>query len=147
MEKTYSRKKYLINPRFQLLVVFWCLCLFLSILTIFAAANWYFFEELHSVARTAGISEEHVFFEFVNEQKAIMLKLFIAASFFSFWVIFSGGIYLSHRIAGPLYRLTQHLLNAGPLDLEKVKFRKGDYFKELEDAYNKFVEKMNEKPK
>lgn len=52
-------------------------------------------------------------------------------------------IFLTHKIAGPLYKLTQYLsaFNRGE-NYGKLKFRGGDYFPELADEYNKAMEKI-----
>jgi sensor histidine kinase YesM len=50
-------------------------------------------------------------------------------------------IFMSHRIAGPLYKLRQFLAKAKDGDLSQVlSFRKGDYFQELAKDYNELVE-------
>ena len=47
------------------------------------------------------------------------------------------GVILSHRIAGPLYRLNRHMLRVAKGDeMGEVSFRKGDFFIELSDSYN-----------
>ena len=47
------------------------------------------------------------------------------------------GLKISHRVAGPLYRLRSEMLRtARGGELTRLKFRDGDYFEELADAYN-----------
>ncbi len=61
-----------------------------------------------------------------------IIGLILAATFFS--------IFLTHRIAGPLYRLHMSVkeLAEGNLTL-RIRFRKGDDLHELADAFNKAV--------
>lgn len=61
--------------------------------------------------------------------------IFVAAFIFSFA--------LTNRIAGPLYRLKKHLdemVNGAPIS--NLQVRKKDYFQELIDSYNQFIEKQ-----
>lgn len=53
----------------------------------------------------------------------------------------------SHRLTGPVYKLTRHLEKASQSDeLPKhIKFRKGDAFHELADSFNKFVTHLENK--
>lgn len=139
---THKRRNYFINPKFQLRMIGWCSLLFMIIISIFAAANWYFFRELNLLAFQAGLAEGHVFFEFIENQKVMMFRIFIFASFLSLITIVFAGIYITHRISGPIYKLTEHFKKSHPGSLQKVMFRKGDYFQELKDAYNDYIEKM-----
>jgi signal transduction histidine kinase len=49
-------------------------------------------------------------------------------------------IIFSHRIAGPIYNIEQKINRlAGGEDIESIRLRKGDEFKELAVAINKFI--------
>ncbi len=58
--------------------------------------------------------------------------------FVFFTAIIFYGLYLTNRIAGPIYRLKIHMENmiAGK-EVEDVVFRKNDYFKDLAETFNK----------
>ena len=70
-----------------------------------------------------------------------MDNVFINTSIFALFLILIGGLMISHKVAGPLYRLTQHLNNHDRSNIVPVKFRTGDYFPEIEKAFNDFLEK------
>jgi nitrogen fixation/metabolism regulation signal transduction histidine kinase len=55
-------------------------------------------------------------------------------------------IFMSHRIAGPLYKLRMflHQAAAGKMD-QKLAFRKNDYFQDLVPAYNELLETVHTK--
>ncbi|NPV01568.1 MAG: hypothetical protein HPY53_09335 [Brevinematales bacterium] len=59
------------------------------------------------------------------------------------------GLFISHKMAGPVYRIKKTLLEAvdGNVDVTKIHFRlrKGDELKELVDALNGFIAKINKK--
>lgn len=136
-----KRKVFLINPRFQLSLVAWFLLISALLISVFYFVNWYFFYNFAQEARSVGLPSDHVFFQFLNEQRSFMSKLFIIASIATLFLLGLGGIWISHKVAGPLYRLTKHLDQSSFDDVRPVTFRKGDYFKELQDAFNTFLER------
>ncbi len=143
MGKRIGRKHYLMNPKFQFSIISWFCFLLVLVLFIFAVANWSFFNELATIAKSSGITEGHIFFDYLEEQKVLMFKIFLTASFVAFIAILLGGIYLSHRISGPIYKLTMTLNEAELGALKKIYFRRNDYFPELNEAYNSFVERVS----
>ena len=69
--------------------------------------------------------------------------IFLTAGGVELLLMAVAGILLSHKVSGPLYRLHHDMLrNADGAEAKPVKFRKGDYFQELADAYNKQLEKL-----
>jgi hypothetical protein len=59
------------------------------------------------------------------------------------------GLFISHKMAGPVFRIKKTLQEAvdGNVDVSKIHFRlrKGDELKELVDALNGFIGKINKK--
>lgn len=139
--KPYKRKVLLINRQFQLSILSWFILLSFFVLGIIYSANYYFFHLFIQDAMSAGIPADHMFFKFINEQKMTMNRLFLGISVFIFIVLSVGGLILSHKVAGPLYRLTQYLKQNSPKSAIPLKFRKGDYFPEIEEAFNEFIKK------
>lgn len=137
-----NRKTLLINKKFQLSIISW-----FSILAILITATFYlsitlFFNEMASQAVEAGFPPGHVFFRFIGEQQSILNKLFLGCSLVAVILILGGGLWLSHQVAGPLYRLVKHMKENGKSkEVPPVKFRKGDYFPEIEEAFNEFIKK------
>ena len=99
----------------------------------------YFLQEFVKLGTEAGLPREHVFFSFLEQQRIVLNRLFVGATLGTLLTLGLGGLYLSHKIAGPIYKLTQHLKATRVSDLKPVKFRKGDYFPELEEAFNELV--------
>lgn len=139
--KINLRKVILINKPFQYSILAWFSFLSIILVSIFYSTIWYFFFNLKKEAASAGLPPEHIFFTFINEQKAIMDNVFIVSSIVALIVILVGGLVLSHKVAGPLYRLTKHLQGHDKNNIPPVKFRKGDYFPEIEKAFNEFLKK------
>ncbi|MBP9682840.1 MAG: hypothetical protein KBD76_15675 [Bacteriovorax sp.] len=104
MSRGYNRKIILINKSFQLSIMGWFALLSIALVTVFYISVWSFFNSFIREATAAGLPPEHVFFTFMAEQQSVMNKTFILASLVSTFIIFVGGLFLSHKVAGPLYR-------------------------------------------
>lgn len=136
-----KRKIYLINKSFQLSILGWFAFLSLILIGIFYFSIWYFFKEFANEAIEAGLPPGHVFFKFLDSQRTYMNYVFLLSSVVSCIVILFGGLFLSNKVAGPLYRMTQHLKTNSKKNVVNLKFRKGDYFLELQDAFNEFMKR------
>jgi hypothetical protein len=139
MSVSILRRVLLIHKPFQYSIIGWFFFFSLLLIAIFYGSIWYFFNHLTAEAVAVGLPPGHVFFRFVADQKAMMNKIFLFSCLLSFVTISFGGLYLSNKVAGPLYRLIQHMLKYSIHDVKPVYFRKGDYFIELQDAFNDFV--------
>jgi nitrogen fixation/metabolism regulation signal transduction histidine kinase len=112
------------------------------VIAVFYGANWYFFEKFWEQGVALGLPQDHVFFEFLRDQRREMFYIFLATACVAFAAVCSLGLMLSHRVAGPLYRLQKHILDVaeGRTD-DNVKFRQKDYFQEVASAYNLQMER------
>ena len=65
--------------------------------------------------------------------------IFLATCAVCFIAVTLGGLILSHKIAGPVYRFGEYLkaINKGDSP-HRPKFRYGDFFPELEDYLDEF---------
>ena len=140
-----SRKRLLINPRFQLTFLGYFLGTALTLCGIFFAAERYFFWNLERNGAQLGLPADHVFFEFIRSQRSMMDGIFFVTAWSSMLVLSIFGLYLSNRIAGPLYRLKKYFTGHGPgggLGTVQLRFRKGDYFQDLAEAVNDYFKKQ-----
>lgn len=135
--KKFRRKQYIINPRFQLRFVYYIGIVAFVNAAIVIIANKVFIWRLYEKGRKVGLSEDHVFFSFLNYQDSSLTITSLISAAVLFIVMGLFGLKMSHRVAGPLYRLNQHMRGVANGELGKhVKFRKGDFFPELAEAYN-----------
>ena len=135
------RKVILINKPFQYSILGWFSMLSVVLISIFYSTIWYFFYNLKKEAVSVGLPPDHIFFTFINQQQSILDNVFIVSSIVALFIILMGGLILSHKVAGPLYRLTKHLQAHDRNNVTPVKFRKGDYFPEIQEAFNDFLKK------
>ncbi len=132
-----KRKKYLINPDFQISFIKLIMILLIIVIGIFYGANTLLFWTFAEKGRVLGLEPNHVFFSFLMEQRNTMDMIFIWTTLVTTIVVISYGLFLSNRVAGPVHRLKVFLdeykanNNQSPL-----KFRKKDYFPELAESIN-----------
>ena len=79
----------------------------------------------------------HPVYRFIAGQELLMSSIFFSVLMISSLLSFVGGLVYSHKIVGPIYRMRKHLLAAaGGRAPSPLRFRQGDFFQELADAYN-----------
>ncbi|MGE3611643.1 MAG: hypothetical protein AB7I27_18785 [Bacteriovoracaceae bacterium] len=141
-----QRRKYLINPHFQWDIIIKFTLLFALNTLIFCIGVSYFFEKISS--QGAAVQQPGQYFQGMNNQYYLMTITLILVSFINLIIFILFGIYLSNKIAGPLYRLRVHLEQMTKLEeLKEVQFRKDDYFKELENGFNTFIKRIKKTDK
>ena len=149
MEKEQiSRRAYLINPDFQLKFVGFSLLMMLISLVFLYFSNLYFVWKIMDIGHSLGLPINHPFFQFVAEQKKILNTVFAFSSLGVSLVILLGGIFLSHRVAGPISRIDsyiQSVLDHPETPATELSFRKSDFFPELAELVNRLVKRLNEK--
>jgi methyl-accepting chemotaxis protein len=136
-KKPKGRRVYLINPGFQLRMLGAMGLLAAAVIGALYGANAYFFWKFSLVGTEVGLPPDHVFYEFINEQRGLMNWVFASVAGVVVVVIGLGGLLLSHKIAGPLHRLRTHMdAVAEGTTSSDVAFRKGDFFGELATSFN-----------
>src|SRR5262245_21870498 len=103
------RKVVLINPKFQLSIIGYFLALSTVSIAAFYAANLWFFHKFVLMGRNLNLPPDHVFYQFIHAQQAQMNLIFLGVSVAVVLFLVVGGLIMSHKVAGPIYRLCQHL--------------------------------------
>ena len=138
------RKVYLINPKFQLkFVSIFSIALIFIFITLTITINYFFFQ-FREMGIAVNLSQDHIFFKFLKEQQLQLNILFILMGCFSLILSTIGGIFLSHKIAGPLYRFCSDIAQMKKNNLKEIKFRKNDFFPEVANEFNKFLGRIND---
>lgn len=148
MPKRQGRRNFLINPRFQLPYMGIMVATAMVTIGILYGANVYFFNDFADMGRSIGLPADHVFFQFLDEQHRTLNVIFGAFGAVAFCAMCLIGMFVSHRVAGPLHRLNRHMKDvaSGGTD-QDVTFRKGDFFPELAESMNGVMRRVRgEKP-
>jgi len=147
MEPTHRKKRsILINPKFQWTLIgyaaFIATLIFISVYGLLSFG----FHEFIQIGHQAGLPDDHVYFQFIKMQESTFLRVILAIAFFVGTILTVGGLIVSHKIAGPLYRLQKELLGMAAKpepSLHKIIFREGDFFPEVPQAFNELVDKIS----
>jgi nitrogen fixation/metabolism regulation signal transduction histidine kinase len=136
----YKRRIYLINRPFQLKFSF-----YLALIVLISSAIYPFiiFELYSSVAQSISIDFPQAAQNFHHKKNALIITLVAIQLCFAL-LFFIIGILLTHKVAGPLYKLQLFLKAAADgADHGKLYFRDGDYFSNIADTYNESMEKIH----
>lgn len=134
-------KKYILDPQFQGKLLSYFVGLFVITTASLYSVSYLFFWRIKDKAMKVGIPENHVFYRFIDGQKADLDMLFIALVIFNLFLLLGTGVVISHRIAGPIYRFKQHLKTINS-DSKVFKLRQKDFFKDMENVINDLKDKM-----
>ncbi len=144
-KKNYKRTQYLVNKPLQL-AYSGQLILHVTLITlIFGFALWYlnkeYLELFYRMVGDNALSKEYI----KSIENSFVIKIILAALFMGILLLFVG-IYSSHRIAGPLFRLTKFINLVGvDNELQTVQIRKKDQLKEMAGAFNHMVHSLRDK--
>ena len=131
------RKKLLINPAFQGRFVLFMLgvSVISMMMTFFMFKSC--FAEFHQMADNSSLVNNHPFRELILYQENRFEFFFYILASSNILIIGFLGLWMGHKIAGPIYRIVDSLKNTNHLG--SFSTRKGDYFKELPEALNQHL--------
>lgn len=135
---TYKRSIFIINPRFQFKLSF-LVCFLVLVATVIYPITIY--ELVESLIKIAPEKAE-VLAE--TRQSLFWILALVQAGLLG--LIFVSMIFVSHKIAGPMYKLKTYLASVRGSDhFSPVFFRKGDYFLDLADEVNETLSQISSK--
>ena len=140
-----KRTRLMILPEFQVPIILGgVLPLFLILSGIYVRFNASF-DRLENHLKTLGLNSDPKILNAIQAQEILMQKYFISGALVGLALIVIVSLLISHRMAGPIYRLKMELKNIRNGDAKgPIKFREGDYLVSLEDDLNHCLEKNND---
>jgi hypothetical protein len=145
-----GERKFLININFQMQFMLSLILISIISMSIIYLANDYFFQTYIHKGEVLNLPPDHPFFLMIQEQKSFMTKVYFLVAGSISGIACLWGLFYSHKIAGPLYRLNKYFEEAAasgtPLE-KKVYFREDDFFQEVPESINKYIDGVNEKKK
>lgn len=141
MTENRKLKNLILNPEFQFKLMSYFLGLFVLTTASLYSTSYLFFWRLNQKALNVGIPKGHVFFKFVENQKADLDTMFIILAVVNLILLLGTGFVVSHRIAGPIYKLKKHLHEFNS-ESPNFKLRDKDFFKELETIVDDLKDKI-----
>ena len=141
------RKTYFVNPRLQLQLILAANVLALISVAMISTLVFYNQSLLESYKGLLNLPRDHPFLVATAQREQTFLLMCLLIGVIQFAIFNATAIFLSHRIAGPLYRLERHLHEVGEgKEPKDVKFRKGDLYQHLAEACNKVMARLRESP-
>jgi methyl-accepting chemotaxis protein len=139
------RKRYFVNSRLQVTLILGANILALISAALIVTLTLYTQSHMQNYATVLNLSPGHPAVAYVAQREADFDRLCLLIGVVQFVLFNAMAIVLSHRIAGPLYRLERHLEEVGtgkePVD---VKFRKGDLYQPLAEACNTVLARLRD---
>jgi len=133
----YKRSKILINRPFQLKMSFILSTWVVVLALIYPLVIFYAFDQF---TQSLLDSSPEVMALINARRQELLISVSILYVAFAL-IIFFMTLFVSHRIAGPIFKLKRALEQAINGDYsDKIRFRKYDYFTELADTYNELME-------
>ena len=141
--KNYKRKKFLIDKniqrRFAGLLVMVALITSLQLVVYILVVD----NNIHTEAAKYGLDEDPVLISFIIvQQKAVLVKL-IVLLFVNMGLMGLFGLFFSHRITGPIYRINRFLKEMVDGDLSgEIRLRKSDEFQNVAATINDLLKSL-----
>jgi methyl-accepting chemotaxis protein len=128
------RSTFVINRRFQLRFAFFVSSWVVALALVFPWILYSFIETFSNMI--AKHADGNVLVSIQNFQSESIFAIAVGMVVFSL-VIFLLSLYMSHRVAGPVYRIQSALARwtKGAVE-QNIHLRKHDHFLELSDSYN-----------
>jgi hypothetical protein len=144
-----KRTRYILNKKFQFSFVAFSLIPLFLIFVAMTISLFYFHQQQVAFGQELNLSPDHVYYEMIRFQQKQLLRILVSLGTFIGLISIIWSLYISHRVAGPLYRLTQYFNSTEDIngEIPPLKFRPNDFFLEIPEAFNKFAEKINKKIK
>ena len=138
-----QRRHLLINKSFQLkFLAYTLLPALLSQASLWLALDYYL-QKMLSKGKEANLPQDHFYYQLISEQIDLMQNIFTFVGVISILVIIIWALFISNKIAGPFYRLTNMLHRSDP-NLKDIKFRPGDFFPEVAEALSRYLTNKKE---
>jgi methyl-accepting chemotaxis protein len=128
----YKRTIFIVNPKFQFKFALF-LCLLVFVTSLFWPAT------IMSIYDNLAAMQPERMDEIYDMRNSLLFTLgFIEFSVIG--IVFVIAIFISHKMAGPMFKLKNYLRNISDGNpASELYFRKGDYFTDVADDINVFV--------
>jgi methyl-accepting chemotaxis protein len=136
----HKRRVYLINRRFQLRFAFYVCSWLVALSFVYPLIISNIFDFLFSYLVVDPNGPEISYLEGVRlDLLSLLIIMQVVMLVLSFFI----SIFMSHKVAGPLYKLGKFFQEAKAGNLsERIAFRKRDYFPELATQYNEMMDSI-----
>lgn len=142
----YKRSKKLVMPKVQLALVMSAMLLLIISSLVFYGVVVVIFLRLKEIGASTGLADTHQYFVEIAHLEHVTAIVYGGILIVSLFAVFWGGLRLSNKIVGPMYRLNAHMQSilSGEASEGGVRFREGDFLMEVEANFNKMMQYLRE---
>lgn len=147
IEKKAARKKYLTRPKFQLKYCFSLAGVAVIVSLLVGGITWFSFEGVYYQFLNAHYDQSPELVKSLQDLLFINIVNIVVALVLFIIVLMGVGIYMTHRVAGPMTKLTkvmEEISETGDTGI-KINFREYDEFQDVAENFNKMVTALSEK--
>lgn len=132
-------KNLLIYPNFQLRLIGMSMAIAMVPLGLLFVFQYQVFNMEMSAAQINGWDSNHPHMIFLKEFQNNFHLIFLGAFASSLVICLTMGLSMSHQVAGPLVKMRNFFdrVAENKSEDQEIHFRKGDFFRELAESYNK----------
>lgn len=131
------RKNYWINPKLQKAIILRTLIANFVLVGFLYLADRIFFMRMSDMGTSLGLQPDHVYYVFLKEQERVKFWIFMATAGVISIATTWAGLFVSHRIAGPVVRIRNELRRLAQGEkVGQVVLRDADFFQEVADEFN-----------
>lgn len=118
-------------------------------LIIFGIAEFFFFQKFKIGLEASGLPSDHELVRYFYDYQWVKVLFIVGCSLVVLLVSTLQMLYVSHRICGPIYKMTKIMdeLAEKPEGTGEIRFREKDFFEELAEAANRLFQKYKLVPK
>ena len=143
--KIHARRQYLVNKQIQLSYS-WLLVICVGIVILFFGLSLLYMNNIYVSLIQKILGEDVLSKSYISSiQSRLIIGIPIAIVIVSCLLLVLG-IYASHRIAGPMHRITKNLNLIGvESEMDTIQIRRRDQLKEMADAFNHMVHTLKDR--
>lgn len=143
--KIHARRQYLVNKQIQLSYS-WLLVICVGIVILFFGLSLLYMNNIYVSLIQKILGEDALSKSYISSMQSRFIVGIPIAIVIVSCLLLVLGIYASHRIAGPIYRITKNLNLIGVKnEMDTIQIRRKDQLKEMADAFNHMVHTLKDR--
>lgn len=143
----FRRAVGFIYPKFQIKLIVINAVVTNFVFCIIVLLFFRLFSQMKQLGVDSNFPESHGYFKFLDFQKSFAISYLLIGGALVIALTSISTLILSHRLAGPIVRLREHLIEIGEGTKDpthKINFRSGDFFSDLPESVNEALLKAHQ---
>lgn len=143
--KAHARRQYLLNKELQFSYSWLLIFCVSAVILVFGLSLWYVSKTYLDIFRQI-VGEDALSKAYINSiENQFVIGIPVSIAVVSL-LLFALGIYSSHKVAGPMYRIAKNMNLIGLENhFDTIQIRKKDQLRDLADAFNHMVHALKDR--